>query len=156
MTDITASDDRTKWGRARFGGGRIPAMAIAIPAGLLLGVGAGAIAIWSDVAGPYPLIGGAGFVLATATAFVALVWALIVDRMSLEGAQDRPDESVESTWLDKATSGAFRDTITLAGLALALIAFTGWKLDAMTALIGVIFVAIVSTAIRYLVAKKRG
>ena len=79
-----------------------------------------------------------------------------MDRSTLRGAIDNPDESIESKWLDSAMAGALRDTITLTGVTLAALAITGFDLDVMWALIGVIGIAFFSTVVRYLMAKKRG
>ncbi|MFI9628128.1 hypothetical protein [Streptomyces sp. NPDC052042] len=87
---------------------------------------------------------------------IGLVRAIIVDRSTLQGALDKSDESIESTWLDTAMAGAFRDTIMLTGIGLAILAITGSESDAVWALIGVLFVAFFSVFTRYLMAKKRG
>lgn len=55
-----------------------------------------------------------------------------------------------------AMAGALSDTIMLTGFTLAILAITGFELDVMWALIGVISLAFFSTCVRYLMAKKRG
>ncbi|MGO1235331.1 MAG: hypothetical protein ACTHY8_01365 [Microbacterium gubbeenense] len=87
---------------------------------------------------------------------IGLIWALLVDRSTLRGVIDKPDESIESKWLDAAMSGAFSDTVMLTGFALAALAISGFEFDAMWALIGVIVIAFFSAFVRYLMAKKRG
>ena len=151
------TDNRTRWGRIRFAGGRLPAMAVAIPTGLLLAVGVGAITLWTGVSrGEHALPVAGVFALVMSWGLVGLVWALVVDRSSLRGAIDKPDESIESTWLDAAMAGAFRDTIMLTGLVLGILSITGFELDVHWALTGVIVVGFFSTFVRYLMAKKRG
>lgn len=148
---------RTRWGRIKFAGGRVPAMAVAIPAGLILAAGVGALTLLTGVSEGEQALAIAGvFALVMSGGFIGLVWALIVDRSSLRGALDKPEESVESLWLETAMAGALRDTITLTGLALAAVAITGFELDVVWALIGVIWVAFSSTFVRYLIAKKQG
>lgn len=157
MSTETRTDTRTHWGRVRFAGGRIPAMAIAIPVGLVLATGVGAITLWTGVArGEQALLIAGVFALIVSWGLVGLVWAALVDRSSLRGAIDKPDESIESTWLDAAMAGAFRDTIMLTGLSLAILAITGFEFDVVWALTGVLVVAFFSTFVRYLMAKKRG
>ena len=157
MSSETRTDNRTRWGRTRFADGRLPAMAVAIPVGLVLAIGVGAITLWTGVAsGEHALPVAGVFALVMSWGLVGLVWALVVDRTSLRGAIDNPDESIESTWLDAAMAGAFRDTIMLTGLVLAILSITGFELDVLWALIGVIVVGFFSTFVRYLMAKKRG
>lgn len=152
--DAATTDRRTRWGRVR-GTARTPAMAIAIPAGLLLAAAAGAVSA-AMIAAPSPLLVGLAIGGSTVAPFVALVWALLVDRDSLRGAVDRPEDSVEGAWYDRAAQGAFSDTILVVGLASAALAITGLRIDVVVALVGVLFVAMGSCGIRYLVARRRG
>ena len=148
---------RTSWGRIKFAGGRIPAMVVAIPAGLVLAAGVGALTLLTEVSqGDQALVIAGVFALVMSGGFIGLIWALVVDRSSLRGALDKPDESIESKWLEAAMAGALRDTIMLTGLALATLAITGFEIDVIWALIGVVWVAFFSTIVRYLMAKKRG
>ncbi|MBV1781377.1 hypothetical protein KRR55_19940 [Paeniglutamicibacter sp. ABSL32-1] len=157
MSTGIETDTRTRWGRIRFAGRRLPAMAFAIPTGLLLASGVGALTLWTGVAEGEQAIYMAGvFALVMSWGFVGLVWAVVVDRKSLRGAIDKPDDSIESTWMDTATAGAFRDTIMLTGLGLGILSITGYELDAVWALTGVIVLGFFSTWVRYLMAKKRG
>lgn len=157
MSTEPRTDTRTRWGRIKLAGGRIPAMAVAIPAGLILAAGVGALTLLTKVAqGDKALVIAGVFALVMPWGFIGLIWALVVDRSSLRGALDNPDESIESKWLESAMAGALRDTIMLTGFALATLAITGFELDVTWALIGVIWVAFFSTFVRYLMAKKRG
>ncbi|MFD6897874.1 hypothetical protein ACFWB0_25495 [Rhodococcus sp. NPDC060086] len=157
MNTESRSDTRTRWGRINFAEGRLPAMAVAIPAGLILAVGVGALTLLTKVTqGDQALVIVGVFALVMSSGFIGLIWTLVVDRSTLRGAIDSPDESVESKWLDAAMAGALRDTIILTGLTLAILVITGFDLDVTWALIGVICIAFFSTAVRYLIAKKRG
>lgn len=157
MSSETPTDTRTLWGRTRFASGRLPALAPAIPLGLALAVGAGAITLWTGVArGELALLIAAVFAVIMAPGLVGLVWAFIVDRSTVKGAIDKPDESVESKWLNSAMSGALSDTVTVTGLGLATIAITGFDFDVLWALTGVLLIAIFSTFVRYVMAMKRG
>ncbi|MDN5818850.1 MAG: hypothetical protein L0I94_11930 [Yaniella sp.] len=157
MMARTSADTRSRWGRTRFAGGRIPALAFAIPVGLLLATGVGAITLWSRVAqGEYALLIAGMGAFFTSWGMIGLVWALVVDRTTIRGAVDKPEQSIESEWMEAAMAGAFRDTIMMTGLGLVALGLTGFELDALPALTGVLFIAICSTFVRYLMAKKRG
>lgn len=148
--------ERSKWGRVRFGGGRPPAMAAAIPIGIVLALGLGLLFSQFQTPPLPPLIMVGIFAFLTLPACVLLPWAVVVDRTTLRGALKRPEDSVESRWYDTAAQGAFHDTITVTGLALAMLAVTDTRIDAVFALSGVIAIAALSTSIRYLVARARG
>ncbi len=157
MSTEPRTSTRTHWGRIKFAGGRVPAMAVAIPTGLILAAGVGALTLLTEVArGDEALVIAGVFALVVSWGFIGLIWALVVDRSSLRGAVEKPDESIESKWLEAATAGALRDTIMLTGFVLATLAITGFELDATWALIGVILIAFFSTIVRYLMARKRG
>lgn len=157
MTTEATPDTRTRWGRAKFGGGRIPAMAIAIPTGLAIGAAAGGLSLLTGVAtGEHPILLAALFFAGMSPCLIALVWVLVVDRLTIIDALAKPEESVESIWLDTAMAGAMRDILLITGVSLTVMAIAGIKFDATWALIGVIVIAFCSTSARYLVAKKRG
>lgn len=148
---------KTRWGQTRFAQGRVPAMAVAVPAGLLLAIGVGALTLLTDVAeDEQALIVAAVFAFVMSWGFIGLIWAMIVDRSTLRGAIDRPDDSVETKWLNAAMPGALGDTVLLTGLTLAVVSIAGIALDGTWALIGVVWIAFFSTFVRYLMAKKRG
>ena len=48
----------------------------------------------------------------------ALAWVVLVDRTSLRDAVDRPDDTIEVQWLQRAQSGAFTDLLLVLGLTL--------------------------------------
>ncbi|MGL3149697.1 hypothetical protein ACSS7Z_04985 [Microbacterium sp. A82] len=157
MSTEPRTDTPTSWGRIKFAGGRVPAMAVAIPAGLILATGVGALPLLTEVSqGDKALVIAGVFALIMPWGLIGLIWVLVVDHSSLRGALDRPDESIESKWLEAAMAGALSDTIMLTGFALATLVTTGFELDVTCALIGVVWVAFFSTVVRYLMAKKRG
>ncbi len=147
--------DRTRWGRLR-GGSRTPAMAIAIPGGVVLAVVVGvlATAMWDTPTSPFFV--GIAFTVVTLPALVGLAWAFLVDRDTIRGAIDRPEESIEGAWYDKAAQGAFSDTLLITGLGTTFFAITNIRIDMLIALIGVLVVAMGSCGIRYLIARRRG
>ncbi|MDQ1125999.1 hypothetical protein QE428_001032 [Microbacterium sp. SORGH_AS 505] len=155
MSHATQDQDRTRWGRLR-GGSRIPAMTIAMPVGLVLAAVVGVIAAVMWDAPTPPVVVGIGFTVVTLPALVALAWVFLVDRSTLRGALDRPEESVEGAWYNRAAQGAFSDILLIVGLGTAFLAITGIRIDVLIALIGVLLVAMGSFGIRYLIAQRRG
>lgn len=146
---------RSRWGRCRIAGRQVPAMAVAIPVGAVLAALVGAASATLRAGAP-PAPSAGITAVATVGPLVALVWAIAVDRDTLVGAPEAPEQSVEARWLDRSMVGALLDTFTLSGLALAALTLTGSRLDATWALAAVIVVAAGSTGVRYLVARARG
>ncbi|MFV0285615.1 MAG: hypothetical protein ACK5IM_04395 [Demequina sp.] len=148
------AERQTRWGKVR-GARRIPALAVAIPGGLLLAVVAGAVAA-TLIEAPSPAL--VGFAVGGSASFpsIALIWAVIVDRGSLRGALERPELSVEGAWYDRAAAGALSDVLLVIGLATAALAITGAPTDVVIALVGVLLLAMGSCAIRYLLLSRRG
>jgi len=154
---MTEPHSRTKWGRTKLGNGRMPAMALAAPSGLVVGFGLSLVAVATGIAGPNPLLGAAVFTLCLAVPATLLVWVLLVDRSTLQGAAERAEESIESRWYVSAAAGAQTDVIGAAALAALLISVvpSGSELDPRIALLGVIAVSFVSFALRYQVVQRR-
>lgn len=155
---MTMQQTRSKWGRAKFGAGQVPAMAIAVPSGLILGAGLGLLAAAVGISGSNPVLGGLVFALFLAMPAAALVYALIVDRNTLQGAAERPEESIESKWYDHAAAGSFTDLILVAGLGATILAFIpgDFTVDLKLGLPAVVAVCFASFGIRYLALKRRG
>ena len=144
----------TRWGRVRFGSRRMPAMAVAVPTGFVVAALFGAAgAILRPEA---PLLFGVILGLCLWGPSLALVWALVVDRSTLRGAVRDPEESVASSWYERAAGGAFQDTLTAAGLALAVVAIWRLEFTATLALLGVVLFAMGSFAVRYVLCARRG
>ncbi|MFT4051213.1 MAG: hypothetical protein QM677_03065 [Microbacterium sp.] len=152
----TETDRRSRWGRVRFGAGRMPALWVAAPVGLVLAIGIAVLAVATDSAGSRPILGGSVIAVMTWWPCLGIAWALIVDRETLRGAIDNPEQSVESVWYEKAASGAFTDVLLVAGLGTAAVAFTGIEISAVNALAAVVLIAMGSFAVRYLIQRRRG
>ena len=147
---------RSRWGRVRFGRGRASAMAPAIPLGIGAAAVIAALSVLLGFAAEIPWVGVFSLTFALAGPMIALVWALCVDRSTLRGALDRPEESVESVWYDKATQGAFHDVLLVSGLALAGLMITGTRVQGTVVLLGVLAVCVLSAGTRYLISRQRG
>ncbi|WP_146065604.1 hypothetical protein [Arthrobacter pityocampae] len=150
---------RTTWGRTAFAKGRFPAIAVAAPSGIVIGAVLGLLAASLGVGGSAsPILVGVVFALCLAFPSTMLVYILVVDRSTMAGAAERPEESVESAWYDKAAAGALTDIILVAGLAAAVLSFlpARYSVDPGLLLAGVLGFASLSVAVRYLLQRLRG
>lgn len=147
----------TKWGKASFGGGKIPALSIALPVGIIISLLLGAIAIWTGISGDQPVVVFTIFAAVTVIPAVMLSYVIIVDDATIQGAVARPEESIEQQWFTKASSGTLLDLVLVSGVLLMILAFIApIELDVRLVLAGVIGFAFVGTLIRYMVQRKRG
>jgi hypothetical protein len=154
---MSENTERTKWGRTKFGSGRRSAMAIAIPCGLLVGIAMGVVGAMSGLTGPAPWLGAVVFALCLAVPVVLLVWVIIVDRSTLQGAAKDPEESIESRWYTQAAAGAQTDVILAASLGafvLTLMPGSG-QIDARLVLLGVIAASFLSFSLRYQLLRRK-
>jgi hypothetical protein len=155
---MTVRRTRTKWGRTKFGTGRTPAMAVAIPCGLILGAALGGLSVLAGITDSNPVLGGLVFALCLTMPAIALVYVLIVDRNTLEGAAERPEDSVESGWYDRAAAGSFTDLILVLGVGSTILAFIPRDLpiDLKFVLPVIIAVCFASFGSRYLILRQKG
>lgn len=105
--------------------------------------------------------GGGNFVLAFVVGAVVtlpistvLGWAILVDRSTLAGAVDRPQDSIEAAWYEKAASGAFGDVLLVAALGAAAFGFTQIAASASAILLAVAVLAALDFGARYLWLKR--
>lgn len=148
---------KTSWGKAQFGRRKIPALAVAIPTGILLAAGFAALTVWAGLGGDRPLLGGLVFGFAVVFPAIALSYAVVVDRTTIARAAEKPEESIEYDWFQRATSGALIDLVALCGiLLLASVFFGPVTVELWILLTGVLVFALVSTGARYLLARRAG
>lgn len=155
---MSDSTERTKWGRVKFGSGRLAAMSVAIPSGLLAGVALGVACVWSGLAAPVSLLGVAALAVCLAMPVVMLVWVLVVDRSTLQGAAERSEESIEARWYARAAAGAQTDVIFVAAVSALVLTLVpgGEEIDARLALLGVVAASFLSFSLRYQVLRRKG
>ena len=149
----TQTATRSRWGRSRFGGGPGALITVSLVAGLALSAGAGVLFARMNAADHFTvaaLIMTAGLLPVFATA----CWALLLDRNTLRGATRNPEISVESQWYDKAAVGVFQDLLLVCGLGGALFSFMPVSVSLGLVLAGVVLVAMIDFAIRYLMIKR--
>lgn len=143
---------RSKWGKVRVGSRWIGAVPPAIALGILATAVLAAMVAALGLVPDYPVAAG----VATAPSLSALSWVLLVDRSTLEGATDRPEDSVEASWYEKAASGAFTDILLVTGLGCTALAFAPIEVEGLHALMAVILVAFASFGVRYAVQRRKG
>nr|NLD39822.1 hypothetical protein [Actinomycetales bacterium] len=146
---------RSTWGRARIGGARVPALAIAVPVGLVLAIGIAFGVHYGGGTGEDPVLTIAIIALAVALPAIALIYAIVVDRETIKGAVARPEDSVEARWYEQAAFGAFTDLLLLSGIGAVVASFLRWEAEVNLVLGGLLLVAFVSFGIRYLVIRGR-
>ncbi|MFT3889344.1 MAG: hypothetical protein QM713_14445 [Arachnia sp.] len=125
-TTPTTTRNVSRFGRARFGGPSILLLAVSVILGALLSAAVGLLfATFGDDGRTWL----AFTVMAVTSLPIAVVifWALLVDLSTLKDRLERPEESIENVWYEKATSGAFHDLIFVFGLG--TLALTIFHLD---------------------------
>ncbi|WCZ31526.1 hypothetical protein [Corynebacterium massiliense] len=91
------SQNRSRFGRAKFGGGPKTLIAVSAAVGLVLSIALSVIVALTAFTENTPLA-VALFTAFTAPWLIAIVWVLLVDRDTVEGAIDKPEQSIESRW----------------------------------------------------------
>jgi Co/Zn/Cd efflux system component len=146
---------RTPWGATRSGRRGLALWGPALLIGFAVAGALGALTRFVTPASSPELLG----LVVGATALplgTALGWVLLVDRTSLRGVVDRPEDSVESQWLDRAATGALFDGLAMIGLAAGALAITRVTLPTDLTLIGVWVLIVLDVAVRYLALRRRG
>lgn len=143
------------FGRIRFGRQQLPAIVPAIPLGIAAAAGFAIGATQLGFASEHPVVGALILGSAVSGPFVALAWVLFVDRATLAGAPARPGETVESSWYNKATQGAFHDILVVVGVATTVLSVTPLDVAGSQALLGVLLLCCVSVGVRYLIHRRR-
>lgn len=149
----TKASPKTRWGISRFGGSSATLIGTSLGIGLVLSTGAGLLFARLNASEQFTLAA----VIMTACLLPALstaCWALLVDRDSLKGVTKNPEISVESQWYDKAAIGVFQDLLIICGLGAALFSFVQVSVSLGLTLAGIVLVAMVDFALRYLIIKK--
>lgn len=153
MSDPAASAPKTNIGRARFGGGAAALVIVSLLIGLAISSGLGALFAWlGDTGEAWLRFAIVAFV--TLPVSVMLPWALLVDRSSLKGAIERPEDSVESRWYARAAEGTMHDVLITVGIGAALFSIT--QLQVNTGMLLLVFGVLVMAdfGVRYQLAKR--
>ena len=150
----TDKPESSRLGRSRFGGGTYTLVAGALLIGLA--ITAALVSIFLALnPGTGAVLAALVFVAVCLPAASAVGWVLLVDRSTVRGATPRPEESVESHWLDSSSAGAFRDILVLTGLAAAVFAFADIELSAVAVCVAICVFAQLDCGIRYAITRAR-
>lgn len=154
MDQLNLSPTTSKWGRSRFGGGSTALILISLGLGLVLAAGAGALfAKFGDTEKPW-----LAFTVMTGAALAplsAMVWAILVDRLTITGVTKRPEESVENSWYDQAASGTFTDMLLILGVSATFFSIFRFNLNTGLVLAALIVIMMADFGIRYLIKSRR-
>ncbi|MFC6147093.1 hypothetical protein [Corynebacterium nasicanis] len=146
----------SRFGRARFGGGPVTLLLTTLLLGLVLAALIGALGTVINSQDSTWLVASV-FALTSLPVTLALTWVLLVDRSTLTGALDNPEDSVESHWLNRAARGAFFDIMTVAGLgiiAFLLAESLGWSLNGSGTLLLLLLLGWFDFGLRYWVQQR--
>ncbi|HLS26351.1 MAG TPA: hypothetical protein VK063_10805 [Beutenbergiaceae bacterium] len=130
----------------------LSAYLLMVAVGLALAAGLGTIA--SVLREQQPALTFAVFSMTLLPACLGVSWLIFVAGHTT-APPEHAEEGVETNWLQRATSGAFFDVITLLGLGLVAVAITGIELSVLPALAAVLFTAMADASVRYLVLSRR-
>lgn len=137
---------------------KIPAMHIALPAGVALALISGLVkVIVFNPDGSYKWIGGLILGACLVPAWVCLIWLAVADRSTLPGALPNPDDSIEKSWADKAARDALGVVLGVCGAPTFILEvfFEDQVSVIPEVLVGVIILGCVSYAISYFIRRCR-
>lgn len=146
---------RTRWGRSRFGGGSLLLVLVSIGLGIVVSSGIGWLAKASQPAQERPWLLFLAVAVVTLPVTTVGAWALLVDRSTLAGAIDEPEETVENRWYEKAATTTFHFLLATLGIGLAVFSFLRVDIAPPVVVGGYLVVGIAVFAASYLIAKRR-
>ncbi|WP_269304381.1 hypothetical protein [Aeromicrobium sp. HA] len=146
-------ETRGYWGRARFGGGPGVLLGVCVAVALVVsgGVAAWALAALDGTRREEIIV----FAVVALPWIFALTWVVLVDRTSLRDAVDRPDDTIEAQWLQRAQSGAFTDLLLVLGLTLVAGVIVDLDVSLRNGLIALTAFAMGDVVVRMLWLKRR-
>ncbi|QUW18274.1 hypothetical protein [Agrococcus sp. Marseille-Q4369] len=153
MSDPTASAPQSTIGRARFGGGTSALVLVSLLIGLAISSGLGGLYAWIGETGE-AWVRFAIVAVVTLPVSAMLPWALLVDRSSLKGSIERPEDSIESRWYAKAAEGTMHDVLITVGIGAALFSFTQLQVNTGILLIVLGTMVMADFGVRYQLAKR--
>lgn len=150
---MNSSSTRSRWGATKAGRRGLALWAPALAIGVLT---AGVVGGLTFTFSPSPTPGMLAVVTAVTTlpVAVALGWAILVARSSITGAVERPEESVESRWLERASVGALMDGFAMIGLSAGAIAITQVQVSAHLVLMALWVLLSADLGLRYLILRR--
>lgn len=144
---------RSRWGRARFGGGSTTLLGASLMIGVIVSACVGGVFVALNPTERAMLV-FAVVMAGTLPVAAALGWVLLVDRSTIAGAVAKPDDSIESDWYGKAASGAFHDLLLVGGLGAAAFSLAQVEAPVGLVLAAILLFAMLDVAARYLWLKR--
>lgn len=146
---------KTTFGRMRGGHSTGLLLALSLTVGILVSGALGwLMSVQYPTLSPWILI--AIGIACMGPILCAATWALLVDLSTVKGRADRLEETVENHWAKEATSGMGLDLMATLGLLATVVSISGIEIPSQPLLLGLILLASLSMAIRYLIAKRKG
>lgn len=150
-------DTRFRFGVAKFGSRKHSALTVSLPGGIALAVCISAVG--TALAPNFErLTWAATFAVMLAcvlTPSVMGIWLAVVDRDTIRGANQSPEDNVENTWFTNAAATAASFTLGAAGVGSAIAGFAFPDASAVSlTLLGVCYFMIIAFAVAYLWEKK--
>lgn len=146
--------ERTRFGKSKLGGGQ----ATLIAASLALGIGVAAIfsvIVANTVLTENKPLAIALFLAFTAPILCATFWALLVDRSTVAGAIDKPEDSIESRWYSQAAEDTLHTGLYAIGILGVASVFIDYSVNLGTAVMAVGIFQMVVFGIAYRVRKRK-
>jgi hypothetical protein len=153
VTEPSASAPQSLVGRPRFGGSAAALVIVSLLIGLAISSGLGALYAWIGDTGE-TWMRFAIVALVTLPVSVMVPWALLVDRSSVKGSIERPEDSVEARWYGKAAEGTMHDMLITVGIGAALFSFTQLQVNTGILLIVLGALLMADFGVRYQLAKR--
>lgn len=152
----TDTSTRHLFGLSRFGGGPVTLILASLLAGLVTSMVVAGVVVWLSPTGDRaPALLFTVTTLATLGPSSAGWWAAFVDRTTVRGAIQRPEDSAEGQWLQRALAAAFTLCFAVVGLGAGVITMMSWTVPADLLLLVVCALMMVSAVISYLVIRSK-
>lgn len=144
----------TTIGRSRFGGNSIALVTGSILIGAVASsaIGFAGASMRDDAF----LLSFFVFLACTLPVTSMLGWVILVDRSTIAGTVDKPEDSVETHWYNEATKGAFQDTMFTLGITTFVLAITQFEVGGLNLGLGFLMLMMFDFLIRFQLAKRAG
>ncbi|MFH0411431.1 hypothetical protein ACG98H_06070 [Corynebacterium sp. L4756] len=154
-TSTTPRPQRSRFGRSKYGGTSTALMVGSFAAGLVVSV-AIATVLWAIIQPPESTALYLGvFTLCLFPVAMAASWAFLVDRNTIRGATENPENSIESTWYDNAAQSTFHIILVAIGALGVASVFTDIRVTLGTVAIASYVFILVTFAASYQLFKRR-
>ncbi|MEJ4112853.1 hypothetical protein ACGE24_08080 [Corynebacterium kroppenstedtii] len=146
---------RSHIGRPRFGGSEKTLILLSLLCGVSSATALGTIAAWTPTFRAHPLLAIAIITACLAPVLTVTAWGLMVDRRTLDGAVEQPEESIENHWYAQAAEDAFHLALCSVGALGVTSIFWNFSIKASTLAISLGALFTVGFALSYNIHKLR-